>query len=352
MEQHPVPQHIASYEFRLVGDMTLKQFGYLASGGVVALIFYATPLPWYFKWPAVIFFAFLGFALAFLPIQERPLNQWIVAFVKAVFAPTQYLWERKAKKPEVLQYTPKQKFIKQTPAAPPDKAQMAAYLGTLPSTQAGSPIHQQEENRLQQINQLLQSPTQKVVFYPSQPPQPRPAAQQPTGFGTIQQPKSEPALPPLTFQPRTQVQSQVRPESVKPFVRRTPQATSAESIMIKGKGPVVLPEKPGQPKRQAVQAKTSSQLPIPTPPTEPNLLVGMVLDRNNEMIEGTIIEIRDSKGMPVRALKTNKLGQFRIATPLPTGTYEIETEKEGYHFDIIKITLKGEAVSPLEIRAK
>ena len=32
METHPVPQNISSYEFRLVGDMTLKQFLYLAGG--------------------------------------------------------------------------------------------------------------------------------------------------------------------------------------------------------------------------------------------------------------------------------------------------------------------------------
>ena len=45
MQQHPVPQHISNYEFKLVGDMTLKQFFQLAGGILVALIFYATPLP-------------------------------------------------------------------------------------------------------------------------------------------------------------------------------------------------------------------------------------------------------------------------------------------------------------------
>ena len=32
LQQHPVPQHIASYEFKLIGDMTIKQFAYLAGG--------------------------------------------------------------------------------------------------------------------------------------------------------------------------------------------------------------------------------------------------------------------------------------------------------------------------------
>jgi hypothetical protein len=87
-------------------------------------------------------------------------------------------------------------------------------------------------------------------------------------------------------------------------------------------------------------------------PRSPNLLVGMVLDPQGRIIEGAILEIRDSKGVPVRALKTNKLGQFRIVTALANDTYEIETEKRGYTFDIIKVTAKGEPVPPIEIRAK
>ncbi|KKR52786.1 MAG: hypothetical protein UT88_C0021G0001, partial [Candidatus Woesebacteria bacterium GW2011_GWD2_40_19] len=38
MEQHPIPQNISSYQFRLVGDMTLKQFFQLAGGFLVGLI--------------------------------------------------------------------------------------------------------------------------------------------------------------------------------------------------------------------------------------------------------------------------------------------------------------------------
>lgn len=112
MEQHPVPQHIASYEFRLVGDMTIKQFGFLASGVLVALFFYASPLPRYFKWPLIVFFGFLGFALAFLPVQERPLSQWIVAFFKAVFSPTQYLWQKKTQEPELLQFRSRKVLVR------------------------------------------------------------------------------------------------------------------------------------------------------------------------------------------------------------------------------------------------
>ena len=80
MEQHPIPQQISSYQFRLVGDMTLKQFFQLAGGFLVALIFYSIPLIGIVKWPFVIISALLGAALAFLPLEERPLERWIFAF--------------------------------------------------------------------------------------------------------------------------------------------------------------------------------------------------------------------------------------------------------------------------------
>jgi len=76
------------------------------------------------------------------------------------------------------------------------------------------------------------------------------------------------------------------------------------------------------------------------------------MDKEGKIVEGAIMEIRDAQGNPVRALRTNPLGQFRIATPLPNGIYEIETEKEGLIFDLVKIALKGEIVQPIEIRAK
>lgn len=75
MEQHPIPQQISSYEFQLVGNMTLKQFFKLAGGLLIAFLFYSTGLPFIIKWPLVISFAALGVALAFLPVNDRPLEK-------------------------------------------------------------------------------------------------------------------------------------------------------------------------------------------------------------------------------------------------------------------------------------
>lgn len=94
MEQHPIPQHISSYEFRLVGDMTLKQFFQLAGGAVISLIIYSLPVHPIIKWPFIIFFSLLGAALAFLPFEERPLERWIIAFFRSVYSPTSFSWKK------------------------------------------------------------------------------------------------------------------------------------------------------------------------------------------------------------------------------------------------------------------
>ena len=62
--------------------------------------------------------------------------------------------------------------------------------------------------------------------------------------------------------------------------------------------------------------------------------------------------IYDKEGLPVRALKTNKLGQFTGSTPLPNGVYTLELEKDNFTFDVLQIELTGQVLPPLLITAK
>jgi hypothetical protein len=313
-QQHPVPQHIASYEFRLVGDMTLKQFGYLAGGVIMGLFFYSLPLAGFIKWFLVFLFGFLGFAFAFMPIEERPLSTWLLAFIRAVFSPTLFVWEKKPKKLEIFEPIVRQPADLKAP--PPDVLQLRQYLTTLPQTQAKSPLDQKEEEFLKQIAALFPATKNRVV-----PPLKTP--------------------PPPVFPKKEVVHS-----SPAPHKKPSPKPPAKPPIEAFIYGHFKKPKKP------AVAAKTSKELPIPIPPPGPNIISGMVFDKNGEIVEGAILEIRNPEGMPARALKTNKLGQFIIATPLENGQYEIEIEKEGLNFDIIKFEAKGELIPPFEIRAK
>jgi hypothetical protein len=66
MEQHAIPQNVSSYQFKLVGDMTLKQFFQLAGGALAGIIFYSLPLLGIIKWPLAILSVLSGLWLFFL----------------------------------------------------------------------------------------------------------------------------------------------------------------------------------------------------------------------------------------------------------------------------------------------
>ena len=256
--------------------MTLKQFGKLAAGIISALIIYGINPPGFIKWPLIFFLSGVGFAMAFVPFEGRPIDIWILAFFKRIYSPTQYIWRKKE--------------IKTTPITP--------------QPIAASP-----------------SPSVPASFPPISPPA-------------------------WTVQPVTLQQQQ-------PIVQPIPSGNQPETV------PKPLwPTKPNIPpptprvSGKKVEAKFTPEVVIPATPSLPNLVVGFTRTKEGKLIDGAILEIRDSQGNPVRAFKTNKLGQFLSATPLLSGEYEIETEKEGFQFDIIKINLEGKILPPIEIVSK
>jgi hypothetical protein len=93
---------------------------------------------------------------------------------------------------------------------------------------------------------------------------------------------------------------------------------------------------------------------LPRLTTFPNIVTGIVKDGDQNLLPGVLITVKDKEGVPLRALKTNRLGQFAASTPLPNGTYfiEIEDPRLRYTFDRAQITLNGTIVPALEIFAK
>jgi hypothetical protein len=358
MQQHPVPQHIAGYEFRLVGDMTLKQFLELAGGAAAAAIVYGSGLPVFLKWPLIIFFGLAGAAFAFLPFQERPLDVWLKNFFKSVYSPTLYLWQKQETLPDF--------FLYQRPAEKPsnrifsstERAQFAEYLKTLPKNAPMNSLDKKEAQALSIINQFLQSAT----------------GIQPSNLSSHFYPKIPSPVSKIKIQPlASDIKKPVKPqffdqEMLSQKNQKTTQDAKPKPI-IRFAEPLNAPIEIGTPyKPFPVPAKRTfrpvvtrkvipppaepASLPIPNPPEIPNVIVGMVLNSQGKILPGAIIEIRDAEGMPVRASKTNKLGQFFIVTPLQDGDYEIETEYPEEIFDIIKLKTEGKIIPPLKIQAK
>jgi hypothetical protein len=83
----------------------------------------------------------------------------------------------------------------------------------------------------------------------------------------------------------------------------------------------------------------------------PNVINGIVKDQGGLLLSNVIIVVKDASGQPARALKTNKIGQFAISTPLPNGTYTMELESESHSFDVVEVAVEGKVMPPIEIKA-
>jgi len=95
MEQgHPIPRQITTFEFKLIGFLTLRQFLYLVifiPAGYLTFVLFPIPL-------LNILFGILvgaiGPALAFVPFNDRPLEVWIKNLIKRLTSPTQYFYKK------------------------------------------------------------------------------------------------------------------------------------------------------------------------------------------------------------------------------------------------------------------
>jgi len=100
---HAVPQNIMDVEFKIVGDLTMRQFSYILIFGLMAY-FNIQVMVGIFKWPLTVFFVLLGLSLAFVPVQDRGLDVWLVNFIKSVYKPTQLIWKKSIVLPTAFLY--------------------------------------------------------------------------------------------------------------------------------------------------------------------------------------------------------------------------------------------------------
>lgn len=417
MDQHPIPQNITGFEFKLIGDMTIKQFAYLAACAILIWIILISPLHPLIKFPLVIFFAIFGIALAFVPVEGRSLDRWINNFIHALFAPSQYIFHKEGASPDFLRTTTSSTKPMTTKGATPIKLvnkndRFRDYLHTLSPSPLAS--DDEEQAKLSAITDAFFA--QKTPVAPPPPPvQPTPIL---SGFQVAYQTVAPTVINPHVPAPqnnRTQQPDEekrkkelelldenqrfldenrklreqleeIRKRQLAPQSRASEidqQKTIQDVLAIQRRLQEALSEKERlaseltklkATSRPATQTVHPTASPPPKPsekvrvipreqaktvgvaglPQFPNLVAGIVKDTTGDILPNIIVEVKDASGNPVRAFKTNKLGQFSAATSLSSGKYTIELEdpKNTYTFEIIAIELTGGFFQPLEIIAK
>ncbi len=435
MEQHPIPQNVTTFQFRLIGDMTIKQFGYLAGGIVAAYVCYKLPLPFFFTWPLAIASGLLGFGLAFVPIEERPMDVWVASFIKNIYSPTQWVWSREA--PRVS--TPPV-HAGPTPVAKPTQTvlhdhKQSSLISMLLGTAAAFIASLTALPKPRQTTAVSTSPKAPVTAPAAPRPAPHPETPLVSGviltqrrsfdllgwfdglFGWFNTKPAVSLSPGLSFadalgskQSATVTPTPIRtpPPATAPRASpqpATPPATHAvspaaapvgtgqhervvllqgqlsdmmrererlekELITMRQRASQPQPAAPTAPSRQAsvmmppspsagptvrvISPGAATNAGLPRLTTFPNVVTGIIKDQYGNLLPGMLVTVRDKNDIPLRALKTNRLGQFAASTPLPNNTYivEIEDPKSSFLFDKAQIQLNGSVAPPLEITAK
>lgn len=398
MENHPIPQDVTGFQFKLIGNMTVKQFAYVAVGVILSIIAYYSPFLFVLKLPFIILFAGVGTALAFLPIDGRPLDVMLSQFLRALVLPNQYIY---AKEGVDLSFSfpihTVQKQAKETPKANDIRRKRALAHLLSRKSHVGSQLDDKESSFLTSLFSNtshntgtsqkpnadssfdMSSPSVVVpitpIAYPDQKKQDEEKLldHDPEKIEEILREEAEKAKKAMREAEMLE-QSQNAPLEVTDQAHErflilqkqldeitTQQKAVEEEIKHMQEARNVLPPQETYTPQvdsdvndehvKKISPLTAKAKGILHAPDTPNVIVGVVQDPRGNMLSHILVEIRDQDGSPVRAFKTNELGQFASATPLSSGTYTMvfEDPQGKQQFDTIELVCSGHILQPMEV---
>ena len=270
MQQHPIPRQITTFEFKLIGQLTIRQAVYLAIGTALAVALF-------FLIPSVVFINVLvaavplliGVGFAFVPVNERPMEIWVSNLFRRLTSPTQYYFHKKNKPPQILlgvHLPPKEVLIEYIRA----KQQLSDYEERK-GREKNIPLDIQDttKSKLSSIHEALQGSAVQKLENISEPAQ-----------YSLKAPQGDAFLNSTFAQTRT-MHTSVRP---KPLAY-TPLNVKTTTISVHG----------------------------------------TVQNENNIPLSHVVVYIKKD-GHTVRIMKTNDQGYFENAIPLPKDSYIIEAD--------------------------
>ncbi|HBB76422.1 MAG: hypothetical protein UT87_C0016G0012 [Candidatus Levybacteria bacterium GW2011_GWC1_40_19] len=351
MEDHPIPQDITGFQFKLIGSMTVKQFGYIAAGIIMGWVIYILPLPTLLKIPLALLLIILGACMAFLPVAGRPMDIMFSHLIKALFSPTQYIYQKTGGKishepPTTTVSAPLQP---QAIAPPPEKKSGLSFSGFSLFHRASKkpPAPHEEEGKGNVKEDVL-----KKAYKEAQ----ETALQKELEIAKKEEEKNE-GLPSFTeAHAKVMDLSEKLGETLEQKQALEKELIELQKRLSTQKEQVFTPSDQQAPKTEtqnvrkiADEQRVSSGVPMT--PEAPNLIMGIIKDPRGNPLGNILVEVKDAEGNPVRAFKTNGLGQFSSATSLSNGVYTVSFEdpQNLHRFDTVEFSATGDLISPLEV---
>jgi hypothetical protein len=111
MEPHAVPRQITTFEFKLIGFLTLKEFAYLiVFAGLAAVAYFTAPFDLAKYASAGAVFG-VGVFLAFFKYNERSIDVWVKNLAVKLFSSSQYYYHKREEPPAYLRDMPYDKQV-------------------------------------------------------------------------------------------------------------------------------------------------------------------------------------------------------------------------------------------------
>ncbi|HEX7042522.1 MAG TPA: PrgI family protein [Patescibacteria group bacterium] len=374
MDNHPIPQDVTGFQFRLIGDMTIKQFAYLATGVGLSWIIFILPTSFFIKFPLIILLSGLGVILAFIPIEGRPADTMIMFFFKALFSPSQYSYQQTGgslptQKPDEKVTVQEQTQKKEEQEKKEEKVKIDATFLPLAnsvlqpdkteSMAHTMPIAVQNQPSPQQPN----LPQENSSQLPSEESSPQELSKEATQLvKELQEAKSEETKAQEGTQAAEEAHKKVSQleDDLQTILEQKQdlerQLMELQKQLAQKNQQVFTPTNAQDTPRETshvIKVAPNQKAAVGTPLTNdvPNLISGVVKDPRSNVLPNILIEVKDKDDNPVRAFKTNPLGQFASATPVISGVYTItfEDPQGKQKFDTVEITANGTVLPQLEV---
>lgn len=382
MENHPIPQDVTGFKFKLIGSVTIKQFLYLLGFGILTTVSFVLQVNLFIKIPLMLIFSSIGLGLAFVPIEGRPMDIMLMNFAKTIPSENRYIFRKRGVNLFAFEFfkpikAQAQATLAQTQEATnPNDQKRAILLSRLRNSSFRA-----DDSEVKFFNNIKtffeESPVPKTTVFKTTAPLPETTPQEPS-------PKQNIAFSSQTLSEAHDDKVQVlkkQIEEAKKIQVEKPQGDLSQKIReleedlqkallekdalakkivdyevekTKKVETIFTPSKQEKMETENVKFVSPGQTlkaGFPTLPDVPNIVLGIIRDPRGKTLPNILVEVLDLNNIPVRAFKTGALGQFAAATPLPNGIYKIYFEDPAKHheFEIIEINLNGEIFNPLEI---
>lgn len=396
MDQHPIPKNVLTVEFKLFGALSVRQFLRVLVGCLIALALYALPVHPIIKYPGIIISILVGAGSALLPGFDVRLS----GLLKSVFVSPRYVWKKNVNVPEVLSdlakpaNNTKDSSRKATKSGPVDQDDLsieqilATRSQVVPLIQSPQPNTNlavpavASANDVDQDDRFAKLYAEEFGLTTIEDTMNRRATQQPvapvSGLAS-----SIPAVSQVQIGPNMQasltpvnnmgVRKPARPlvpplQAVQKDTANLLTTYREELSLLQSQLQQLNRQGGDEARKQKILARineiyadvqpvakdSNHKQPASLEAQENNkLLYGIVLDKQNNPIQGAVVEVNTLQAKKlIGNLITRADGTFAVDLPLSAGEYIVKIAHPNYKFGDYKIIINNQKLPGFKFKAR